>query len=64
MYSPYTNRALKVANRLFNSNRDLAEVAAIDWKLTVIDADIVNAGILSLFLISKVLKLVRISFYY
>jgi hypothetical protein len=33
-----------VANRLFNSNKDLPEVSAITWKLTVIDADIVNAA--------------------
>ena len=44
IYSPYTNRALKVANRLFTSNKDIPEVANIKWKLTVIDADIVNAA--------------------
>lgn len=44
MFSPYTNRALKVANRLFVSNKELPEVSVINWKLTVIDADICNAA--------------------
>lgn len=44
MYSPYTNRALKVANRLFVANKELPEVSVINWKLTVIDADICNAA--------------------
>ena len=43
MYSPYTNRALKVANRIFEANKGLAEVSAVKWKLTVIDADVINA---------------------
>jgi len=44
LYSPYTNRAVKVANRLFVANKQIPEVAAIDWKLTVIDnPDLANA---------------------
>lgn len=43
MYSPYTNRALRVANRLFGANKEIPEVSAINWRLTVIDADVVNA---------------------
>lgn len=37
LYSPYTNRAVKVANRLFVANKKIPEVSAIVWKLTVID---------------------------
>jgi hypothetical protein len=37
LYSPYTNRAIQVANRLFTANKNLPEVSAITWKLTVID---------------------------
>lgn len=37
LYSPYTNRAVKVANRLFVANKQIPEVSAIQWKLTVID---------------------------
>ena len=33
-----------MANRLFNSNKDLPEVSAINWKLTVIEGDVVNAA--------------------
>jgi len=44
MYSPYTNRALKVSNRLFQANKDMEEVSSIKWRLTVIDADIINAA--------------------
>lgn len=36
-YSPYSNRSLKVANRLFVANKQIPEVAAIVWNLTVID---------------------------
>jgi hypothetical protein len=43
LYSPYANRALRVANRIFEANKDLKEVYAVKWKLTVIDADIINA---------------------
>lgn len=42
-YSPHANRALRVANRIFDANKNLDEVKKINWKLTVIDADIVNA---------------------
>lgn len=44
MYSPYTNRALKVSNRLFQANKDMEEVSSIKWRLTVIDADVINAA--------------------
>lgn len=44
LYSPYTNRALRVANRLFAANKGIPEVSAINWKLTVIEADIINAA--------------------
>lgn len=42
-YSPYVNRAMRVANRLFSANREMPEVDNINWKLTVIDANIINA---------------------
>jgi hypothetical protein len=41
--NPYTHRALMVANRLFDANKVIPEVAAINWKLTVIKSDIQNA---------------------
>lgn len=41
--SPYSLRALRVANRLFAANKEIAEIANVDWKLIVIDADVVNA---------------------
>lgn len=41
--SPYTHRALRVANRLFQSNKDIPEVGSINWTLTVIKGDLVNA---------------------
>jgi Zn-dependent protease with chaperone function len=44
LYSPHANRALRVANRLFVANKELPQVAAINWKLTVIDAEISNAA--------------------
>jgi len=37
MYSPYTYQAIRVANRLFVANKKIPEVAAVNWKLTVID---------------------------
>lgn len=36
-YSPHSNRAMKVANRLFVANKQIPEVTAIIWNLTVID---------------------------
>lgn len=42
-YSPHVNRAMRVANRLFSANREIPEVDNINWKLTVIDANIINA---------------------
>ena len=41
--SPYAHRTLNVANRLFNANKGLPEVASVNWKLTVIDAKVANA---------------------
>ena len=35
--SPYTHRAMRVANRLFLANKNIPEVEAIKWKLTVIE---------------------------
>ena len=35
-----------MANRLFVANKALPEVSAINWKLTVINADICNAAAL------------------
>jgi hypothetical protein len=43
MYSPYTLRAMRVANRLFAANKEIQEIASIEWKLTLIDADNINA---------------------
>lgn len=37
MESPYTHRAMRIANRLFLANKKIPEVDAIEWKLTVID---------------------------
>jgi len=44
IYSPHSHRALKVANRLFTANKEIPEVSAINWKLTVIEAPIINAA--------------------
>jgi len=33
---PYSQKALKVANKIFHANKDMPEVAAINWKITVI----------------------------
>ena len=44
IYSPQSHRALKVANRLFTANKGIPEVSAIEWKLTVIEAPIINAA--------------------
>ncbi|CAF0951098.1 unnamed protein product [Brachionus calyciflorus] len=38
-----TQRTYQVAKRLFMANKTMPEVKDIDWKLTVIDADLVNA---------------------
>jgi hypothetical protein len=43
LYSPYSLRALRVANRLFSANKEINEIANIDWKLVLIDADAINA---------------------
>lgn len=43
MDSTGTKRALTVASRLFSANKEIPQVSAINWKLTVIDADVVNA---------------------
>lgn len=39
----YTIHAQKIANRLFSANLNLPEVNEIKWKLTVIEADVINA---------------------
>lgn len=59
LYSPHSNKALRVANRLFNANREMDEVSSIKWKLTVIDADIVNAAAFPV--IKHILKLFPIT---
>ena len=41
--NPYTHRTLKVANRIFDANKTIPEVSAINWKLTVIKSDVQNA---------------------
>ena len=41
--SPYLHKALRVANRLFLANKDLHDVSDINWTLTVIEDDLVNA---------------------
>ena len=41
--SPDVNRALAVYQRLFFANKHIPGVSAIKWKLTVIDAELVNA---------------------
>ena len=41
--SPFTKQTMKVAERLFKANSQIPEVFDINWKLTVIDADIENA---------------------
>lgn len=58
-YSPYVNRAMRVANRLFSANKEIPEVESINWKLTVIDANLINAVafpvVLFIFLVLKIL---------
>ena len=48
--SPYTHRALKVSDRLFLGSKEIPEVAAINWRLTVIDANVSNAMAFPVFL--------------
>ena len=38
-----TRKTLQVGNRLFKANKEIPEVSNINWKLTVIDSNIVNA---------------------
>ena len=33
-----------MANKLFSANKEIPEVSAINWKLTVINAKIINAA--------------------
>ncbi len=42
--SPHVHRALQIAKRLFEANKNLESVRKINWKLTVINDDsLVNA---------------------
>lgn len=42
--SPQVARALRVAQRLFDANKSIEEIANIKWRLTVIESEKINAA--------------------
>lgn len=42
--SPEAERALRIAKRLFEANHHVEEIKNIEWRLTVIDDETINAG--------------------
>jgi hypothetical protein len=44
MEHPASKRALNVANKLFDANKQIPEIAQMNWTLTMVDdPDVVNA---------------------